>query len=80
VSTVESLKQLRACYPSGLLLAEHGQWRTPWSIQPGVADYIEATMDQVKLPPSTRLIAYRWRSSVAEGAANCDSIHAIVHK
>jgi 4-amino-4-deoxy-L-arabinose transferase-like glycosyltransferase len=80
VSTVASLEQLRACYPTGLLLAEHGQWRTPWSIRPGVADYIEATMDSVRLPASTRLIAYRWRTPVADSGANCASIHAIVHK
>ena len=80
VSTTESLKQLRACFPTGLLLAERGQWRTPWSIELGVADYIETTMDPVKLPLPTRLIAYRWRSAVADSAASCQTIRAIVHK
>jgi hypothetical protein len=80
VSTTASLQQLRACYATGLLIAEHGQWRTPWSIQSGVADYIETSMEQVKLPQPTRLIAYRWRTSVPDSTADCAAIHAIVHK
>ncbi|MEO8879448.1 MAG: glycosyltransferase family 39 protein [Gemmatimonadaceae bacterium] len=80
VSTVASLEELRACYPTGLVIAEHGQWRTPWSIQPAVADYIAATMDSVPLAPQTRLMAWRWRAPVADSAANCATIHAIVHR
>ena len=80
VSTAASLQQLRACYPTGLVVAERGQWRTPWSIQSDVANYIESTMDQVTLPLPTRLLAYRWRASVPERTANCAAIHAIVHK
>ena len=80
VSTTASLAQLRACYPTGLVVAEHGQWRSPWSIQSGVADYIETTMEQVKLPMPTRLLAYRWRTSVPDSTANCAAIQAIVHK
>lgn len=80
VSTTASLQQLRACYATGLVIAEHGQWRTPWSIQSGVADYIETTMDKVKLPLPTRLIAYRWRTSVPDSTADCAKIHAIVHR
>ena len=80
VSTEASLKELRACFPTGLLLAEHGQWRTPWGIQPAVADYIEATMTPVALPASARIIAYRWREPVADGTANCAAVHAIVHR
>ncbi|MEO6209995.1 MAG: glycosyltransferase family 39 protein [Gemmatimonadaceae bacterium] len=80
VSTVASLEELRACYPTGLVVAEHGQWRTPWSIQPAVADYIAATMDSVPLAPQTRLMAWRWRTPVADSAANCATIHAIVHR
>jgi hypothetical protein len=80
VSTEASLKELRACFPTGLLLAEHGQWRTPWGIQPAVADYIEATMTPVALPASARIIAYRWREPVADAMANCATVHAIVHR
>ncbi|MDQ2929248.1 MAG: glycosyltransferase family 39 protein [Gemmatimonadota bacterium] len=80
VSTVASLEELRACYPTGLVVAEHGQWRTPWSIQPAVADYIAATMDSVPLAPQTRLMAWRWRTPVADSAANCATIQAIVHR
>jgi len=75
-----TLAQLRACYPTGLVVAERGQWRSPWSIQSGVADYIETTMEQVKLPMPTRLLAYRWRTSVPDSTANCAAIHAIVHR
>ncbi len=80
VSTTKSLDQLRACYPRGLIVAEHGQWRTPWSVQSGVADYIETALDPVHLDPSTRLIAYRWRSAVPDSTADCAKIHAIVHR
>lgn len=80
VSTTQSLDQLRACFPTGLLLAEHGQWRTPWSVQSGVADYIETTLDPVHLDPATRLIAYRWRTSIPDSTADCARIHAIVHR
>jgi len=80
VSTEASLKELRACFPTGLLLAEQGQWRTPWGIQPAVADYIEATMTPVALPASARIIAYRWREPVADVTANCATVHAIVHR
>ena len=79
VSTTASLDQLRACFPTGLLVAEHGQWRAPWSVQSGVADYIETTMDAVHLPPSTRLLAYRWRTSVPDSTADCAKLQAIVH-
>jgi 4-amino-4-deoxy-L-arabinose transferase-like glycosyltransferase len=80
ISTTESLDQLRACFPTGLVVAEHGQWRTPWSVKSGVADYIETTLDPVHLEPSTRLIAYRWRTSVPDSTADCARIHAIVHR
>lgn len=80
ISTTESLDQLRACFPTGLVVAEHGQWRTPWSVKSGVADYIETSLDPVHLGPSTRLLAYRWRSSVPDSAADCAKIHAIVHR
>jgi len=80
VSTTQSLDQLRACYSTGLVLAEHGQWRTPWSVKSGVADYIETTLDPVHLDPSTRLLAYRWRTSVPDSTADCAKIHAIVHR
>jgi len=80
VSTTQSLDQLRACFPTGLVVAEHGQWRTPWSVQSGVADYNETTLDPVHLAPSTRLIAYRWRTSIPDSTANCARIHEIVHR
>jgi len=80
VSTTASLDQLRACFPTGLIVAEHGQWRTPWSVTSGVADYIETALDKVKLDPTTRLIAYRWRTSAPDSTADCAKIHAIVHR
>jgi 4-amino-4-deoxy-L-arabinose transferase-like glycosyltransferase len=80
VSTTQSLDQLRACFSTGLVLAEHGQWRTPWSVKSGVADYIETTLDPVHLAPSTRLLAYRWRTSIPDSTADCARIHAIVHR
>ncbi len=80
VSTTASIDALRSCYPTGLLVAERGQWRTPWSVQPAVADYIESTMEPVRLPATSRLIAYRWRAPVADSAANCAMIHSIVHR
>jgi hypothetical protein len=80
VSTKSSLEELRACFPTGLLLAEHAQWRAPWGIQPAVADYIEATMTPVVLPPAAKIIAYRWREAVADSAANCATVHAVVHR
>ncbi|MEP7066960.1 MAG: glycosyltransferase family 39 protein [Gemmatimonadota bacterium] len=80
VSTTQSLDQLRACFPTGLIVAEHGQWRTPWSVQSGVADYIETTLDPLHLPPATRLLAYRWRTAIPDSTADCAKIHAIVHR
>ncbi|MDB4912088.1 MAG: glycosyl transferase family protein [Gemmatimonadetes bacterium] len=80
ISTTESLDQLRACFTTGLVVAEHGQWRTPWSVKSGVADYIETSLDPVHLEPSTRLLAYRWRTSVPDSTADCAKIHAIVHR
>jgi predicted membrane-bound mannosyltransferase len=80
VSTAESLDVLRACFPTGLIVSERGQWRTPWSIQPAVADYIESTLEPVKLPVSSRLLAFRWRTPIADSAANCQSIHAVVRR
>jgi 4-amino-4-deoxy-L-arabinose transferase-like glycosyltransferase len=80
VSTTQSLDQLRACFSTGLVLAEHGQWRAPWSVKSGVADYIETTLDPVHLAPSTRILAYRWRTSVPDSTADCARIHAIVHR
>ena len=80
VSTSESLDALRACFPTGLIVSERGQWRTPWSIQPAVADYIESTMEPVALPPSTRILAFRWRTAIADSAADCTMVHREVHR
>lgn len=80
VSTAESLDELRACFPTGLIVSERGQWRTPWSIQPAVADYIESTMEPVKLPSPTRLLAFRWRTSIPDSAADCPAIHRAVRR
>jgi hypothetical protein len=80
ISTTASLDQLRACFPTGLIVAEHGQWRAPWSVTSGVADYIETALDPVHLSPSTRLLAYRWRTSAPDSTADCAKIHAIVHR
>ena len=80
ISTTALLDQLRACYPTGLIVAEHGQWRTPWSVTSGVADYIETALDAVHLDPSTRLVAYRWRTSAPDSTADCAKIRAIVHR
>lgn len=80
VSTAESLDELRACFPTGLVVSERGQWRTPWSVQPAVADYIDSTMERVILPPSTRLLAFRWRTSIPDSAANCEAIHSAVRR
>jgi 4-amino-4-deoxy-L-arabinose transferase-like glycosyltransferase len=78
ISTAESLDELRACFPTGLIVSERGQWRTPWSVQPAVASYIESTMEAVQLPASTRLLAFRWRTSIPDSAANCQAIHSVV--
>lgn len=80
VSTSESLDELRACFPSGLIVSERGQWRTPWSIQSSVADHIEETMERVRVPASTRLLVFRWRTPKVDSAANCEAIHEVVHR
>jgi 4-amino-4-deoxy-L-arabinose transferase-like glycosyltransferase len=80
VSTSESLDALRACFPTGLIVSEKGQWRTPWSIQPAVADYIESTMERVALPASTRILAFRWRTAIADSTADCTMVHGVVHR
>ena len=80
VSTSASLAQLRACFPRGLIVAEHGQWRTPWGIPPVVANYIDSTMTPVALPAASRLVAYRWSAPTADGTVNCPEIHARVHR
>jgi hypothetical protein len=79
VSTSQSLEALRACFSTGLIVSERGQWRTPWSIQPAVADYIVSTMEPVAVPASTRILAYRWRTSIADSAADCTTVHRLVH-
>ena len=80
VSTSASLAQLRACFPRGLIVAEHGQWRTPWGIPPAVANYIDSTMTPLTLPVASRLVAYRWTERAADSTVNCTEIHARVHR
>ena len=53
----------RVLSPPGWCWRSTGSGARPWSVKSGVADYIETTLDPVHLAPSTRLLAYRWRTS-----------------
>ncbi|MEM6552996.1 MAG: glycosyltransferase family 39 protein [Planctomycetota bacterium] len=59
ISTAESLETVMARYPSGLVLAEHTDWRTEYALTPEVADLIESKMERVELSDPEFLL-FRW--------------------
>lgn len=74
ISTPESLRRVIECRPTGLVVVEQNQWRTPWGVRPGTADYLVEHTQRVPLPESNRLLAFRWSRPAGyarPGASRC---------
>ena len=56
----ESVEQVVACRPSGLILVENNHWRRSWSVPDETADTIEALTQRIALDPGRRIHAFRW--------------------
>jgi 4-amino-4-deoxy-L-arabinose transferase-like glycosyltransferase len=71
ISTPESLRRITECVPSGLIIAEYGQWRQPWGIPAPMADYLEKNTEQILKSDRWRLRAFRWSQPVAATRPDC---------
>lgn len=69
VSTAQSLERIVGCYPSGLVLVEKYHWRKPWAVTPDAANFLIQHTDSLALPPSWRMLAFRWQRG--GGGADC---------
>ncbi|MEM1212099.1 MAG: glycosyltransferase family 39 protein [Planctomycetota bacterium] len=69
ISTPESLLEVMARYPSGLVLSEHTDWRTDYALTPEVADLIESKMEQMEIS-DRKFLMFRWGDGVAPGGAS----------
>jgi hypothetical protein len=62
ISEARSLRQLMACYPTGLVISEGWQWKNRIvGIDAGSADLLVRETERVELPPEANLLAFRWR-------------------
>jgi hypothetical protein len=64
ISTPESLAEVMACRPSGLLVIERNQWNRPWGVRPPVAELISQATEPILLPERARVLAFRWNTPV----------------
>jgi hypothetical protein len=71
VSTAQSLERIVGCYPSGLVLVEKYHWRKPWAVTADAANFLIQHTDSLPLPPSWRMLAFRWRRGGGDRAADC---------
>lgn len=64
ISEARSLRQLMACYPTGLVISEDWHWKNRIvGIDAGSAELLVQETERVELPPKAKVIAYRWRES-----------------
>jgi hypothetical protein len=61
ISTPESLAAVMRQHSSGLVVIEKPHWRVPYGVPDEIADYIDAHLEPVSLPPEWRLLAFRWQ-------------------
>lgn len=67
ISEAQSLRQLMACYPTGLVISEGWQWKNRIvGIDDRSADLLVQETERVELPPRANLIAFRWRRADGE--------------
>lgn len=76
ISTPQSVELIVSCYPSGLILAEAGQWRRPAVVLPETADEIERLTTKIDLPRGSRARAFFWRHEVSGSGADCSVTRA----
>jgi hypothetical protein len=67
ISEAASLRQLMACYPTGLVVSEGWQWKNRVvGIDEGSAELLLREAERVELPPQANLIAFRWQRPKGE--------------
>jgi hypothetical protein len=74
ISTAGSLAVVISCYSDGLVLAEPGQWRTPWGVTPEAADYLEANCRALNIESRPRLLAFRWEGQRLRSPEACAAL------
>lgn len=77
VGTVESMKLIRECYRSGLVVIEKRHWRNSWAVSDAVADFLEDFAKPVDFPPSTRLLVFRWKGADNFVSTGCERIRVM---
>jgi hypothetical protein len=68
ITTPESVALIMDCYPDGLIVSSIYRWRDVAGIDDAVADLVEATAEEVKLP-AFGMKAYVWRQPDDAGRA-----------
>ncbi|HEX5437649.1 MAG TPA: glycosyltransferase family 39 protein [Gemmatimonadaceae bacterium] len=77
VSTPQSLQRIVSCYPSGLVIAEDGQWRQPWGVPVAATEYLTSHLRQIPLPSQWHLKAFRWSTGTASHTPGCSELAAV---
>ena len=67
IRTGETLRRVLACHPKGLAIVWSHEWRVSYGVTPELADIIEAEMQELKLPGTLKVRAFRWNGDSSSG-------------
>jgi hypothetical protein len=71
ISRPESLALVMRCLETGLVVVERSHWRNGWAVVDDTANFIEARMEPVAMPPEAKLVVYKWRSQTVIDSDEC---------
>jgi 4-amino-4-deoxy-L-arabinose transferase-like glycosyltransferase len=80
IASVDALRTLLACEPSGLVVVELPHWRRGDVVTEAAADFIAAHTQAIELPPEWRLMAFRWTRPLAVGGVDCAVTHGLARQ
>lgn len=72
IGSEDAIRQVIACYPSGILVTNQRRWRNTDLISLPIANLIALTTQPIELPKASKVLAFSWTSNTLEpSAADC---------
>ncbi len=76
ISEASSVELIMDCFPKGVILSNVYRWRDPAQLDDEVAKVIEARAIPIDMPPSSRMVAYRWETPTPTASPACAELAA----
>jgi hypothetical protein len=63
---VDTMRQIVACHPSGLVIIHEPAWRNATRVPDEVADFLQTELDPIPLTVKSDLLLFRWNQPLGE--------------